>query len=80
MHPMMYCSPVTVPMMVCQAPPMQFFTRRPPSLTILAVQQSHRPRNFFGSFQSGKEIGALSILSSVTKRYYQVKCSVVAAA
>ena len=35
MQPMRYCSPVTVPTMVCHAPPMQFFTRRPPSLTIL---------------------------------------------
>lgn len=38
MQPMRYCSPVTVPMMVCHAPPMQFFTRRPPSRTILKTR------------------------------------------
>lgn len=40
---MRYCSPVTVPMMVCHAPPMQLSTRRPPSLTILTRPDRNTP-------------------------------------
>jgi len=49
MQPMRYCSPVTVPMMVCQAPPMQFLTRLPPRRTILQDKKDKRDDRRYGA-------------------------------
>lgn len=67
MQPMMYCSPVTVPMMVCQAPPMQFLTRRPPSLTILAKYKRQPEKKIVTRFvaERRKEGGVLAILFTI---------------